>query len=465
MVIKRNQELVLNIEKMAFGGKGVAFLEGFVVFVERGLPGERVRAKVYKKKRDYAEARVLEVFEPSPHRTEPPCRYVPYCGGCQWQHISYKAQLEYKSGFVREALSHLGGIKEIAVEPIIPSEKTFGYRNKMEFSFSDRAWLPPEEFKKGLSIPSFSLGLHVPGTFNKVIDMEECLLQAHEGNEILRLVKSYAASSGLPAYNQKTHEGFWRFLCLRHSHARNEWMVNLVTSEEREDVLAPLAQKLKSHIPAIRSVVNNITRRRAGVAVGEREAILLGEGIIEDQIGPYLFRISANSFFQTNSKGAERLYEKVVEYAALSGKEMVMDLYCGTGTISIFLAKWASKVVGLELSGTAIKDARKNCKENSIENCEFISGDIRETLSFIKEAPDVVVVDPPRAGMHKDVVKGLLGLSPPIVVYVSCNPSTMARDMAMMKGHYRLEKVQPVDMFPHTYHVESVARLVKIKAQ
>ena len=208
-------------------------------------------------------------------------------------------------------------------------------------------------------------------------------------------------------------------------------------------------------------MVNNITRRRAGVAVGERETTLLGDGMIEDRIGPYRFRISANSFFQTNTRGAKRLYEKVIEFAALSGKERVVDLYCGTGTISIFLAKRASRVTGLEISEVAVRDAQKNSRDNFVDNCEFIAGDIRETFSLINEDVDVVVVDPPRAGMHRDVVRRLLSLSPPIIVYVSCNPSTLARDLEMMKGHYSLEKIQPIDMFPHTYHVESVARLVK----
>ena len=461
MAVKKNRELELYIEKMAFGGKGLAFRDGFVVFVEGAVVGDKVRVKVYKKKKDYAEARVLEVVDPSPDRVAPHCRYVPFCGGCQWQYISYKAQLKYKTKFVEEALAHIGGFKDISIGPIMPSEKIFGYRNKMEFSFSDKPWLPPEEFQKGGGIPPFALGLHLPGTFNKIIDMEECLLQPPLGNQILKLVKAYVASSGLPAYNQKTHEGFWRFLCLRHSDAHNEWMVNLVTSEERVDVLEPLAQRLKTHVPTIRTVVNNITRRRAGVAVGERETTLLGDGMIEDRIGPYRFRISANSFFQTNTRGAKRLYEKVIEFAALSGKERVVDLYCGTGTISIFLAKRALRVTGLEISEVAVRDAQKNCRDNFVDNCEFIAGDIRETFSLINEDVDVVVVDPPRAGMHRDVVRRLLSLSPPIIVYVSCNPSTLARDLEMMKGHYSLEKIQPIDMFPHTYHVESVARLVK----
>ncbi len=458
---RKGQLLELGIEKMAFGGKGVAFQDGFVVFVEHAAPGDRVLAKVYKKKKDYAEARAVDIIEPSRVRVEPPCRYVPFCGGCQWQHIGYQAQLEFKQGFVAEALERIAGLKDFLVEKIIPSDKVFGYRNKMEFSFSTKAWLPPGQFKSGGPRPPFALGLHVPGTFHKVIDMDECLLQPPDGNKILKLVREYVEKAGLPAYDLKTHQGFWRFVCLRHSDAREEWMVNLVTAEERGDILAPLAEGLIMQVPSIRTVVNNITRRRAGVAVGETEKILAGDGIIEDHIGPYRFSISANSFFQTNTKAAEKLYQRVAEFAELSGGEMVLDLYCGTGTISIFLARKAARVVGLELSEIAVADAHKNCRQNGIDNCHFIAGDIRDTLSLVQGRPHVVVIDPPRAGMHKDVVQKLLDLSPPIIIYVSCNPSTMARDLAILKDHYRLERVQPVDMFPNTYHVESIARLAK----
>jgi 23S rRNA (uracil1939-C5)-methyltransferase len=306
-----------------------------------------------------------------------------------------------------------------------------------------------------------ALGLHVPGTFNKVIDVEACLLQEERGNEILRAVKAFAKESGFPPYNLKTHEGFWRFLTLRHSTYFREWMVNVITSEFRKDLAENLARLVTSTFPEVKTVVNNVTSRHAGVAVGEWESVLTGTGVIEDRIGPYAFQISANSFFQTNTQGAATLYDIVVEYAELTGSENVLDLYSGTGTIPIFLASRSRQVVGMEIAESAVQDAGKNCRANGIENCRFILGDIRHGLSFIPFKPDVLIIDPPRAGMHKDVTARILELGTERIVYVSCNPATMARDLGEMKDSYEVAEIQPVDMFPHTYHVESVAKLVR----
>jgi 23S rRNA (uracil1939-C5)-methyltransferase len=306
-----------------------------------------------------------------------------------------------------------------------------------------------------------ALGLHVPGTFNKVIDVEACLLQEERGNEILRAVKAFAKESGFPPYNLKTHEGFWRFLTLRHSTYFREWMVNVITSGFRKDLAENLARLVTSTFPEVKTVVNNVTSRHAGVAVGEWESVLTGTGVIEDRIGPYAFQISANSFFQTNTQGAATLYDIVVEYAELTGSENVLDLYSGTGTIPIFLASRSRQVVGMEIAESAVQDAGKNCRANGIENCRFILGDIRHGLSFIPFKPDVLIIDPPRAGMHKDVTARILELGTERIVYVSCNPATMARDLGEMKDSYEVAEIQPVDMFPHTYHVESVAKLVR----
>jgi 23S rRNA (uracil1939-C5)-methyltransferase len=291
--------------------------------------------------------------------------------------------------------------------------------------------------------------------------MEACLLQQERGNEILREVKHFAGKSGLPPYGLKSHEGFWRFLTLRHSAYLDEWMVNLVTSEMRTEAVLPLAQRLTALFPNVKTVVNNITARKASIAVGEKEVILSGAGTIQDRIGPSSFQISANSFFQTNSLGADRLYGKVVEYAELRGRETVLDLYSGTGTIPIFLASSSRRVIGMEIAESAVLDARKNCQENGIENCEFILGDIRENLSLLKIQPEVIIIDPPRAGMHQDVLSRVLEIGAERIVYVSCNPATLARDLSLMQKQYHVSEIQPVDMFPHTYHVESVARLIK----
>jgi 23S rRNA (uracil1939-C5)-methyltransferase len=470
---KKGDMLDLTIDRVAFGGQGIARLEGLVIFVKGAIPGDRVRALILRKKKAYAEAKIQELLVPSADRIEAPCPYFGICGGCQWQQVQYERQLEYKRAHVEEALSHIGSLSGIEVLDPIPSEKRFGYRNKMEFSFSDRPWLPfppplyplPPDYpplEKG-DKGGFALGLHVPGTFDKIVDVEACLLQQERGNEILSEVKRFARESSLPPYGLKSHEGYWRFLTLRHSAYLDEWMVNLVTSEMRTEAVLPLAQKLTTLYPNVRTVVNNITARKASIAVGEREVVLAGAGTIRDRIGPSSFQISANSFFQTNSLGAERLYGKVVEFSELKGIETVLDLYSGTGTIPIFLAKSAERVIGMEIAESAVLDARRNCQLNGIENCEFILGDIRERLTLLRMHPEVMIIDPPRAGMHQDVLSRVLEIGAERIVYVSCNPATLARDLAQMQEHYHVSQIQLVDMFPHTYHVESVTKLERRK--
>lgn len=446
---------------MAFGGHGIARSDGLVIFVKGAIPGDRVLARVTKKKKDFAEAGLINLLCPSIDRVQAPCPYSDYCGGCQWQHIDYQKQLDFKRDHVKETLAHIGGIANVLVHPTIPSQNIFEYRNKMEFSFSDRSWLLPDEFKRGIAKSDFGLGLHAPGTFHKVIDVDACLLQHHTGNSILQAVKRFAKGSGLPPYGLKSHQGFWRFLTLRHSHAFDEWMVNIITSEEKRDVILSLVTELCQTITNIKTIVHSINTRKAAIAVGERETILKGQGSILDRIGPFQFQISANSFFQTNTRGAQRLYETVVDYAGLSGIEMVLDLYSGTGIIPIFLSERSKEVIGMELVESAVRDAYNNCKTNQVHNCRFILGDIKEKLSELKVTPDVIVIDPPRAGMHKDVLEGVMEAAPARIVYVSCNPASLARDMGQMIRKYNVVEIQPVDMFPHTYHIESVAKMVR----
>jgi 23S rRNA (uracil1939-C5)-methyltransferase len=304
-----------------------------------------------------------------------------------------------------------------------------------------------------------ALGLHVPGTYFKVLDIEACLLQPGQGNALLADVRTFIKNSGLPVYGLKTHQGFWRFLVLRHSVARDQWMVNIVTAGENRGVVQELGDRLTGKHANVVSVVNNITARKAAVAFGEYEVAVAGKPVITDVIDSFEFEISANSFFQTNTPGAARLYAAVRDYAGLTGTETVVDLYCGAGTIGICLSDTAKEVVGLELVESAVADATRNCRRNGIDNCRFIAGDIRESLGRLDVRPEVMIIDPPRAGMHPDVVDQVLDIRPERVVYVSCNPATMARDLALMKENYRVEEVQPVDMFPHTFHIEAVARL------
>ncbi|MBN1625937.1 MAG: 23S rRNA (uracil(1939)-C(5))-methyltransferase RlmD [Deltaproteobacteria bacterium] len=460
MRLRKEDIVELWVDRMAFGGQGIARMDGLVIFVKGAVPGDRVLARVIKRKKDYAEADLVEVIDPSPDRVKAPCPYNGFCGGCNYQHIDYSRQLEFKRDHVRDAMERIGSLPGVPIHNVIPSEKIFGYRNKMEFSFSDRRWLLPGEFVKGEPPAGFGLGLHAPGVFYKIIDMEGCLLQEDTGNRILRAVKEYVRSSGAPVYGLKSHEGLWRFLVLRRSVSRDEWLVNIVTSQENKKAVMPLAAMLKREFTNISTVVNNITSKRAAVSFGEKEIILSGPGHIRDRIGDFDFQVSANSFFQTNTSGAWRLYEKVVEYAELSGRETVLDLYCGTGTIPIFLSAVAGSVVGIEIVESAVTDAIRNCRENNIDNCGFILGDIRDKLDDLGQKPDVMVIDPPRAGMHKDIPPKIIDMGVKKIVYVSCNPATMARDINSLRERYEVVEIQPVDMFPHTYHIESVAKLV-----
>jgi 23S rRNA (uracil1939-C5)-methyltransferase len=465
--MRKGDIIDLRIDRVAHGGQGVArAADGFVVFVKGGVPGDVVKATLTRKKKDFAEARVVELIQASPDRVAPPCPYFGHCGGCQWQHVRYTKQLEYKKGLVEEAFERIGGLSGIPIHDPIGSEKIYGYRNKMEFSFSNKPWVinyPSQSEGRSLMSDHLALGLHVPGTFHKVLDIEACLLQEDRGKEILRTVKHFARESGMPAYDLKSHKGFWRFLTIRHSSCFDKWMVNVITSEYKKEVMESLAGVLTSSFHDVVTVVNNITARKASIAVGEWETVVSGQGTIQDRIGPYCFQISSNSFFQANSQGAAKLYAKVAEFAELTGSESVLDLYSGTGTIPISLSDRCRRVVGMEISQSAVQDAWKNCRSNGIENCQFILGDIRTGLVSLSFKPDVLIIDPPRAGMHEEVVARVLDLAAEKVVYVSCNPSTMARDMALLKRAYEVVEIQPVDMFPQTYHIESVAGLVKIK--
>jgi 23S rRNA (uracil1939-C5)-methyltransferase len=463
MTVKKGQIRELKIEKLVFGGRGLARIDDFAVFVEKTAPGDVVKAKVYRKKKQHAEARVVELVSPSPFRVVAPCRFSGFCGGCTWQFLQYDKQVLFKTEQVIESLEHIGGMKGICVHPAIKAEKEFEYRNKMEFSFSDRPWLLPSEFE-GAQIPKdIALGLHVPGTFNKVLDVDACLLQVSLGNEILSDVRSFVRESGIPPYGLKSHEGFWRFLMLRHSSSYDTWMVNIVTSEGEISWIQPLAERLFSMYDNVTSVVHNVNTRRAAIAVGEHENLLAGEPFIKDRIGKFEFTISANSFFQTNTSGAECLYHIVKDYSGLTGREMVVDLYSGTGTIPVYLSDGASRIVGIEIVESAVRDARENCGRNGVDNCQFICEDIKAGLHRIREKPDVVIVDPPRSGMHPDVVKAVRAMAPGRIVYVSCNPTSLARDLSMLAEDYGVVEVQPVDMFPHTYHIECVAKLDRIR--
>jgi len=461
MRIQKGQLHEVDISGVAYGGKGIVHIEGLAVFVDQAVPGDRVRIAITKKKKNYAEARVVSLLQPSGDRIPAPCSHSGVCGGCKWQFLDYDRQLAYKRLHVAESLAHIGLIKDAMVHTTLPSELRFGYRNKVEFTCSDSPWLLPDEMENPDSAGCFALGFHVPGVFHKVVDIKACLLQPDMGNRILGDVRRYIRLSEMPMYCPRNHNGFWRFVMLRHSVAHDHWMVNIITAAENRGAVQPLADLLKDKYPQIISVVNNITAKKAAISAGEYEILLSGSDHLTDRLCGFEFDISASSFFQTNSRGAQTLYNTVMAYAGLTGNETVFDLYCGTGTIAICLSKAARRVIGFEIVDAAVSDAEKNCLKNGVSNCTFYRGDIKDSLSGVLHRPDVMIIDPPRDGMHKSVVQQVLDMLPGRIIYVSCNPATLARDLGLMKDAYQVIEVQPVDMFPHTFHIESVARLQK----
>ncbi|RMF59490.1 MAG: 23S rRNA (uracil(1939)-C(5))-methyltransferase RlmD [Bacteroidetes bacterium] len=462
--MKKGTEIVLDIEKFADRGKSLARLDGYVVFVAGAVPGDRVRAVVIKRKKKYAEARLREVLVPSPLRTEPRCRYFGTCGGCKWQHVGYAAQCEAKRQSVADAFVHHGGFEGVEVRPTLGADPIYGYRNKMEFSFSAERWLTPAEIASSEDFDTgFALGLHVPGNFHKVIDLTECHLPPEIGVRLLNGVRTFVRAQGWKPWDIRRHEGYLRHLVLRTGTHTGEVMVNLVTNGWAPPRMERMAAYLQEHFPEVTTFVNTINTGPAQTAFGEAIHTLYGPGVIHDRIGPYTFEIAPNAFFQTNTRQAERLYEVARDFAGLRPQDLVYDLYCGAGTISIFVAERARHVVGVELVEEAVANARANAAANGVTNCTFVSGDLMRlfTPAFVRQhgAPDVLIADPPRAGMHPKVVEQIGRLRPERFVYVSCNPLTQARDLALLRDVYEIEVVQPVDLFPHTHHIESVAKL------
>jgi 23S rRNA (uracil1939-C5)-methyltransferase len=472
--VKHGDELEALIEDTAVEGKSVARIDGLVVFVRGGVPGDTVRLRIRTVKRNFAEADLLQVESPSPRRTEPRCRYFGTCGGCTWQNIAYGSQLEFKRRHVADALERLGGFDSPEVPPPLAMADPFYYRNKMEFSFGER-WRSAEEMalpRAGGGVPGGvadpALGLHIPGRYDRVLDLHECWLQSEASARIVNLVRDFCAEERLPVFSTHTQTGYMRNLVIRESKRTGERMVNLVTREDRPDVMKRLTERLLGEFPALTTVVNNITERRSQVALGEREIVYHGAGTITEKIGARTYRISANSFFQTNTEQAERLYDTALRFAHLRPGDVVYDLYSGTGTIALHISGEAGSVFGIESVEQAVEDARKNAQSNGVLNCVFLRGDLKETLLSSRRSarplppPDVIIADPPRAGMHEKVAREILSLAPRTVVYISCNPSTQARDLKIIceSGKYSIKSIQPVDMFPHTQHVENVVELI-----
>ena len=466
--LKKGSEVTLTIESAAFNGQSVARHEGMAVFLTGCVPGDTVRAMITKKKRSYAEAKTLEILSPGPDRIAPRCRYFGDCGGCKWQNMSYEAQLGWKRRHVVDAFERIGGFEDVEVLPTLGCDEPFWYRNKMEFSFGANRWLTASEIESGEEYrKDFALGLHAPGRFDKVLDVRECFLQSPQSNRILNETRAFALEHDLPPYSTTNHEGFLRNLVVRTSVATDEIMVVLVTADTNPQLLEKYTGHMTRAVPEITTIVNAVNRKKAHVAFSEELYVFHGPGTITERIAGNTFTISPFSFFQTNPKQGDRLYELALEAAGLTGKEHVWDLYCGAGTITLAAARNAASALGVELNEGAILDARANGVRNGITNATFIAGDLKDVIGELEKGtssyprPDVVIVDPPRAGLHPDVAASLLRLAPERICYVSCNPTTQARDCALLAELYRLEYIRPVDMFPQTYHIETVAGLVK----
>lgn len=469
----------LKIEKYAFEGKGITRMEstnadqnvssdGFIVFVKGAYPGDDVSARINKLKKSYAEAVAETIHTPSPYRIQPRCKYFGACGGCKQQDLNYEQQIIYKQQQVEDIFLHSGRLSGFITEDILPSEKTYYYRNKMEFSFSDLKWLTEDDLAGGgKSNRVFVLGLHVPKIFDKILDIEECFLQSELSSSIVNFTREFFKGRKTTIYNTKDHTGYLRNLVIRQSVHTNDLLVNLVTSEPNESLMKEYAAAITDRFPAVTTLVNNINQKKAAVALGDYEIVYHGSGFIYDKIGEYNFRISANSFFQTNALQAEKLYNTALEYADLKGNEIVYDLYSGAGTIAIFVSKYAKEAYGFESFEAAVFDARENLEINDIHNVRFFHSDLNKSflpviLPTDIPGPDVVILDPPRSGMHKHTVSDLLKLKPAKIVYVSCDPGTQVRDIRLLVDEgYKLIKIRPVDMFPHTYHIENVALLTR----
>ena len=472
--MRKKQNIVLEsvrIEAIAAEGKALAHIDNAVIFVPYAVPGDVVDIRVTKKKKNYMEGLILRMVTPSPERLEPFCEHFGLCGGCKWQILPYEMQLAAKQQQVEDQLVRLGHLEIPPISPILASDNTTYYRNKLEFTFSDKRWLMDDERpEEGENIPSCpGVGFHVGRFFDKVLDIRKCWLQSEISNEIRNFIREYAFDKGLSFYNIRSQEGWLRNLIVRNNR-QGDVMLILVVKEDEKQWLNPLLDTLLARFPSIKSLYYVINGKVNDSISDLPCQLYAGEDAIYEGMENLRFKIGPKSFYQTNTDQAYKLYSVAREFAALTGSETVYDLYTGTGTIAQFVSGKAAKVVGIEYVPEAIEDAKNNAQANHITNCEFFAGDMKDVLTsdFIARhgQPDVIILDPPRAGIHPDVAKVILKAAPARMVYVSCNPASQARDLALFchpedeqAPRYTITAVQPVDMFPHTHHVENVVAL------
>lgn len=463
---RKKLDLILEnvkIEAVAAEGKSLAHVDGTVVFVEFAVPGDIVNVKVTKKKKNYMEGFILEIVKPSEDRLQPFCEHFGICGGCRWQPLPYDMQLKAKQQQVWDQLVRIGHLEIPDISPILPSDKTKYYRNKLEFTFSNKRWIYNNEDPDSITDEErLGLGFHVGKFFDKVLDIKHCSLQPEPSNEIRLFIREYAVTHNLEFYNIRENTGFLRNIIVRNNQV-GDVMLTVCFAYDDQDKIVPMLDAIAAEFPQIKSL-HYVINEKLNDSISDQDCILYkGEDAIWETMGKLKFKIGPKSFYQTNSEQAYKLYSVAKEFAALTGNEVVYDLYTGTGTIAQFISDKASKVIGIEYVKEAIEDARINAEANGITNCTFFDGDMKDILTadFIKEhgKPEVMIIDPPRAGMHPDVVKVIMEAAPERIVYVSCNPASQARDLAMMSPMYEITAVQPVDMFPHTMHVENVCAL------
>lgn len=436
--------------------------EGMIIFVENAAPGDVVDVKLHKEKSGYSEGVAIKIHEYSPERTTPFCQHYQLCGGCRWQHITYEAQLKHKELQIESTFKHLAKVPVQEWQPIMGCVENTFYRNKLEFTFSNKRWLTYEEVGSGITNLENVLGFHRPGAFDKILDVKKCWLQADPSNEIRNGIKRITIEQKLSYYDMKTHTGFMRHVMIRTT-SLGEIMVILSVKRDDSTRIKTLLDAILAEFPYITTLIYCINHKVNDFVLDLPMVIYAGKGYIEEQLGDVRFRIGPKSFFQTNTKQAERLFDTVVDFCDFQGTENVYDLYTGIGSIALYIAKKVGHVVGIEEIGDAILDAQSNAERNNLQNTTFYAGDVKDILTaeFAEKhgKPDILITDPPRMGMHEKVVKMLLELAAPKLVYVSCNPATQARDIMLLHEKYDVVKVRPVDMFPHTHHVENVALL------